>query len=447
VVSCGRDNDESVLTRNPVLALTHVRVIDGTAGPVRADQTIVLRNGRITAIGPAAIVEIPPEAETLALPGRTVIPGLVGMHDHLFYQMERRGAWAPQRSLARLYLASGVTTIRTAGTFNFDGDVRAKRNIDEGREPGPRVHLTSPYLHTAKGAPNPERTAGQVARWADLGATSFKAYTSLRRAELAAAIRAAHRRGLKVTGHLCAVGFREAAALGIDNLEHGLMVDTEFYPKAPDTCPDLLTNADVLLKMDVGQKEIRETIAELVQRQVAITSTLTVIKSYTPSAMYDERMLPVLTPAMRGIFRQEHAAFTDPTWKVTSTWAALLDKEIEFERAFVAAGGLLMAGADPTGWGGVLPGFANQRQLELLVQGGFTTIEAIQIATANGARFLDEQDRIGTIAVGKYADLVVVRGDLSSNIHFIRNVELVLKHGIAFRPGVLLASVEETIGR
>ena len=199
------------------------------------------------------------------------MPGLVGMHDHLFYHVGGSDrVVAPRESFALLYLATGVTTIRTAGSVDFDGDLRLKRLIDQGTRPGPTIHVTSPYLHALTPAPDPERVARDVNAWADKGATSFKAYMSLRRDELKAAIDTAHARGLKVTGHLCAVGFQEAARLGIDNLEHGLLQDSEFTPnKQPDQCPDGSETLAAVLSMNVAGPSIQRMIATLVQRGVA----------------------------------------------------------------------------------------------------------------------------------------------------------------------------------
>jgi hypothetical protein len=125
---------------------------------------------------------------------------------------------------------------------------------------------------------------------------------------------------------------------------------------------------------------------------------------------------------------------------------ALIRKEMDFEVAFVRAGGLLLAGPDPTGNGGVLPGFGDQREIELLVEAGFTPVEAIQIATANGAAYLGQQDRIGSIAPGKQADLVLIKGDPSKNIGEIENVETVFKAGIGYDSARLIESVRGQVG-
>jgi len=435
---------------SPVVALTHVRIIDGTGAPARDDQMLIIEGGRIVQVGAAASVQVPAGATVLDLRGRTVIPGLVGMHDHLFYQLEPTSgtvAVAAQRNFARLYLASGVTSIRTAGTINFNEDATLRRDIEAGKEPGPRIHLTGPYLNAETPEPDPERIAQYVDDYANRGATSFKAYATLRSSELQAAIAAAHRRGLTITGHLCAVGFREAAALGIDNLEHGVAVDTEFFTqKRPDECPNQWDALGALIQTDIGDAEMHRTIDVLVRRGVAVTSTLAVFESYAMDALdVDRRVTAILSPRLRDPFEQARDRRKDRKLAGQSWWAKVLKKEMAFERAFVSAGGVLLAGADPTGWGAVLAGYGDQRGLELLVSAGFTPEQAIAIATANGAAFLKDRS-VGRIAEGLSADVVVLRGDASHDIAAARDVELVFKGGIAYDPEELVASVAGTLG-
>jgi len=446
--SCGgTDLRQFLAFEAPNVALVNVRVIDGSGRPSRDSQTVVIQSERITAVGDTKAVPIPAGAKVLDLGGRTVLPGFVGMHDHLFYQVASNRVYPSQESFAMLYLAAGVTTIRTAGALDFRGDLRIKRLIDEGRHPGPTIYITSPYLYAAGEAPDPARTAKQVANWADDGATSFKAYTSLRREELAAAINAAHQRGLKVTGHLCAVGFMDAASLGIDNLEHGLLVDTEFYAgKAPDQCPDQSPALGAILSLDIAGGSVRQLIGLLVNRGVWITSTLAIYETFAASAQLDPRTLDVLTPALQDLYRAEQAKLEDPNAQGPSAWRSLLSKEMQFERAFVAAGGRLMAGSDPTGWGGIVAGFGNQRQVELLVGAGLTAEQSIRIASANGADFLLDEN-IGRVATGLQADLIVVTGNPTVTISDIRNVELVFRKGLAYDPARLIAATHGTVGQ
>jgi imidazolonepropionase-like amidohydrolase len=450
VVGCQKHSArEFVSIEGPLIALTNVRVIDGSGVPAREKQTIIIESGRIKVIGLTSETPVPPTAKSLDLDGSTAIPGLVGMHEHLFYTTDA-GARdvAANISFARLYLAAGVTTIRTGGTLSLDNDLTTKNQVENGEWPGPKIHLTSPYInHRVGESLDRQQSAQQIEEWANRGVTSLKIYTNITRTELGAVITAAHNRGLKVTGHLCAVGFREAADLGIDNLEHGLVVDTEFYSaKRMDQCPNRSDWLPQLAQLDVMSSPVQEMIRELVNHGVAITSTLPIFEAFTGARFHiDPRMESALTPqAYASCLSQIRRDNEDPRWP--KVWEQVLKKEMQFEREFVKAGGLLMAGADPTGWGGVIAGFADQRGLELLVEAGFTPEEAIRIATFNGARFLGLADRIGTLTVGKQADIVIIRGNPSSNISDVRNVSLVFKDGVAYDSAKLIASVRGLVG-
>ena len=245
-----------------------------------------------------------------------------------------------------------------------------------------------------------------------------------------------------MTGHLCSVGFREAAAIGIDNLEHGLLVDTEFHPgKQPDACPAQGVTRAEIARLDIGAAPVRDMIADLVQHHVAVTSTLAVFEAFDGGRPpLQQRFLDALNPEAAISYLGARAR-SQP-----GSFTAMLKRELEFEYAFVKAGGLLMAGADPTGNGGALAGFADQRNIELLVEGGFTPVEAIRIATANGAQFLGERDRIGTIARGKQADLVVIDGNPAARIADVEKVKLVFKDGAGYDPARLLDSVRGAVG-
>jgi imidazolonepropionase-like amidohydrolase len=349
-------------------------------------------------------------------------------------------------SFPRLYLASGVTTARTAGTLEAYTDLNIQKMIDSGRMPGPKMHITAGYLE-GKGsfAPQmPELTGPDDARsfvdyWASQGAESFKAYMHITKPELEAAIAAAHAHGLKLTGHLCSIGFREAAAMGIDNLEHGIIVDTEFIAnKTPDVCP-----ADPyasLAKLDANGPDEQQTIRELVQHKVAVTSTLAVFEDAPP---LQQRFVDALSPDALRFYLTGRDRLSDAARNMSKMF---VQKEVEFERAFVKAGGLLAAGCDPTGNGSALAGFGDQRNIELLVEGGFTPLEAIQIATSNGAKLLGLDDQIGSIAAGKQADLVVIDGNPVSHIADIEKVELVFKDGEGYDPAKLLDSVRGQVG-
>jgi imidazolonepropionase-like amidohydrolase len=441
-----------------VIALSHIRVIDGTGKPVRDDQTLIIRDGAIVAIGDAASTPIPPGAKVLDLPDHSVIPGLVGMHDHMFYpqpvnlagQRARGVLQFEQQSsftFPRLYLAAGVTSLRTTASVEPYADLNLKNWIDAGKIPGPEIHVTGPYLE-GKGnfrlpvheLTGPEDAHKTVEFWADQGVTSFKAFVHITTGELRAVIEGAHKRGLKVTGHLCSITYREAAELGIDDIEHGFVLATDFNPeKKPDVCPPSTEQSRAAFSALAPESPaVRELFQILIQHRVAITSTLPVMEAYSSDRPpLQDRVLDVMSPqAQAGYLSQ----------RVQQPVTCSLKKEMELERAFVKAGGTLLAGPDPTGIGGVVAGFGDQREVELLVEAGFTPLEAIHIATENGARFLQEEDQIGTLAPGKRADLVVVRGDPSSKIADIEAVEIVFKDGVGYDPAKLLHSVRGQVG-
>src|SRR5262249_28144421 len=276
------ERQQFIRVEAPVIVLTHVRIVDGTGAAARDDQTIVIADGKIQSIGSSAPPNLPSNAQTLDLRGYTVLPGLVGMHNHMFFPM---GGSPPMYSnmgisFPRLYLALGVTTIRTTGSVAPTTDLEIKRMIDSGRMIGPKMHITAPYLE-GRGSFTPvmhELTGPDDARrmvnfWADQGATSFKAYMNITRDELRAVVEEAHKRKLKVTGHLCSIGYKEAAEVGIDNLEHGLFPDSEFVPdKKPDVCPGAAVNQS-LLTLDINGPQVQETIRTLIAKNVALTST------------------------------------------------------------------------------------------------------------------------------------------------------------------------------
>jgi imidazolonepropionase-like amidohydrolase len=434
----------------PLVALTHVRIVDGTGATPVPNSTVIFSHGKIQFISGSDSTPVPAEAEILELPGYTVIPGLVGMHDHMFYggvaHLSGFSGWAVREmsfAFPRLYLASGVTTLRTAGAIDPAVDLRLKNQIDQGRIIGPKMFVTGPYLDNITA----DQARMAVETWADKGATSFKAYTSISRAALASAIEAAHKRGFKVTGHLCTVGFREAVLLGVDNLEHGLLVDTDFDPqKIPDTCPPRPEWLSSLVPLDVESVPVQDLIGSLVAHHVAVTSTLPVFETFVPHRAPDlARILEALQPSSRADYLDVRAEVNRDLGE-SPFWRDLLKKEMQFERNFVKAGGVLLAGEDPTGNGGNLAGFGDQREVELLVEAGFTPVQAIQIATANGAAFLGASEHIGSLLPGKQADLVVIHGDPSTTIADIEKVEIVFKDGVGYDSAKLIKSVRNSVG-
>ena len=453
----------------PKVVLEHVQIIDGTGGPPAPDQNLYIEAGKIARIS-AGADQSPSEGTTvLDLRGYSVMPGIVGMHDHLFYFARPnpsfdgsydRPALFVQMSFSapRLYLANGVTTLRTTGSAGPYTDLKLKRAIENGALPGPHLDVTGPYLDGPGGnlqmpeLSGPEDARQTVNFWADRGVTSFKAYAHITREELSAAVKAAHRRGLKITGHLCSVTYEEAAEIGIDNLEHGFSANTAMDPdKKADTCS--ASGGDYTLEhMLPGSAAANRLIETLIRHHVAVTSTLPgrAAALWGTGTLTDggpalrPAILQAMSPAARDAYLYSRNQPANQTAQANA--ALLLRRDMELQRAFVAAGGLLLAGPDPVGVNGLIPGFGDQWEIELLVEAGFTPVEAIRIATLNGAVFLGRQDQIGSIAVGKNADLLVVKGDPAARIADIENVDLVFKDGAGYDSSKLLDSAKGHYG-
>lgn len=441
-----------VSVAEPVVALTNALVIDGTGGPARSGQTIVIRDGRIAAIGPTAATPVPAGARTIDLTGHTLIPGLVGMHNHLFYTAPGGRRVAATNTSTRLYLASGVTTVRTTGSNAPYQDINAKASIDRGEAPGPRLHITAPYF-TGEGGGymaeihSPEQARRFVNYWGDEGATWLKAYTTIRGEEFAAIIDEAHKRGMKVTGHICSVSFQEAVAMGIDNLEHGLPTASDFAPgKEKDQCPaNILATATSARNASPDLPVWQRTIRAMVDNHVPMTSTLAVYELIFPGRPpRDQRAYDAMAPEVLAAYLAQRKVIDENPNPVLTV--PMLQNAMAFEKAFHDAGGVLAAGVDPTGIGGALPGYGDQRNYELLIEAGFTPTEVIRIMSLNGAMILGVDGDLGSVEVGKIADLAVVRGDLTADPGVIRNTTHVFKGGVGYDPAPLIASVKGRVG-
>lgn len=431
------------------VAITGVTVIDGRGGAAKKGQTVVIANGMIADVG--ANVKAPAGARMIDGNGMTLIPGMVGMHDHMFYTAA--GGFANQMSFTapRLYLASGVTTVRTTGSRSPYADINLKHAVDGGEVPGPRIHVTTPYLTGGEGGGSmfatdePEAARRFVAYWASEGVTWLKFYTDVSRASMKAAIDEAHKHGMKATGHLCSVTFREAIDLGLDDFAHGVLTATDFIKdKQVDKCPnnsykllDSLANGD--------PAQAKELIDYMIKKNVSMTTTMPVYEALYPNRQVtDQRSLDMMAPQVRTAYMQNRA-FIDsvPNWIFTKDGFA---RALAFDKQFYAAGGVLGNGVDPTGNGGALPGFGDQRGYELLREAGLNAEQAVQVVSFNGAKILGVSDKLGSVEKGKIADLVLLKGDLGSDPSVIRNVVVVFKDGVGYDPEKLLNAARGRVG-
>ncbi|GAB5380815.1 MAG: Xaa-Pro dipeptidase [Aliiglaciecola sp.] len=445
-------DNEFVQYDQPALAFKNVLLIDGTGKPAKSDQTVVVVDGVITQVGQADSVDIPSSAQVIDGQGKTLIPGLIMMHEHMFYPTGKRNYTEMLYSFPRLYLAGGATTIRTAGTTAPYADLNLRDAITNGDSIGPDIDVTAPYLNgpglpilKIKALQDAQNAKRMMQYWNAEGVTSYKAYMHIRQDEMKEVLKQAHAQNHKVTGHLCSVTYREAAELGIDNLEHGFFASSDFVKnKEKDKCPAGKDTHQSLHDLDLDSKEVKDLIAFLVEKDVALTSTLTVFETFTTGRpKVRETALEALIPQVRDQYESRWEAISK---QENATWPVVFEKMRELEKRFVEAGGRLMVGTDPTGYGGVIAGFSNQRAIELLFEAGFSIEQTIKIASLNAAQYLDRDEQIGSIEPGKRADLVLIEGDLSTNIESIRNMQTVFKQGIGYDSQKLIEKTKSVVG-
>lgn len=446
---------ESIIHDDELIIIENVRVIDGSGSAALESQNITIRNGIIESVS-SQLVEGP--GVRIDGTGKTVIPGLIMFHEHLLYNnatVNVPNYTSEALAMPPLYLAGGATTIRTAGTMDGHHDIQIKSWIDEGRWPGPDIYITAPYIEGPDGFAyqmpvfeEPELVRQFVRYWTSMGATSFKVYNEVSRAVLAAAIDEAHSLGVTVTGHLCSITYEEASNLGIDNLEHGLIAATDLLAnKTPGECPTYQL-ADLVESMRPDNPELTQLIELLVENNTAITSTLPVFAAGIHPSIPTQEALDLLSPRSKDAMQSFWIRFLEnPESDLQALLRERLELEMAFEKAFVEAGGTLLIGTDPTGWGGTIPPNSTHAALILLVEAGFSPIDAIQLATLNGAYYLGIEDETGSIEAGKQADLVLINGRPDVNIHDIQNVEEVFKDGVGYDPEALMNSVRGTLGR
>lgn len=436
----------------PVVAVTGVVLIDGTGAPAREGMTVVVVGDGIAAVGPDGSVEIPAGAERVEGRGRTLTPGWVMLHEHMFYPSGSLRYNTNEVSFPPLYLGGGATTIRTGGSMDPYTDLRLRDQVNAGEVPGPRMEVTGPYLEGPGGfvralpeLRTPEEARAHVRFWADRGVTSFKAYNLLDRATLGAAIEEAHARGIKVTAHLCSITYREAADLGIDNLEHDFRVASDWVEgREPDRCPSGQDRGRSYAELDLEGAPFLSLVDHLIESGVALTTTPPVMeRGSTGRPLPPPGALAAIEPSLRAAVERRYTALRDNPSPAAQEQHR---KMMEAVRIFFQRGGHLVVGIDPTGGGDVVPGYGNQRAVQLLVEFGFTAEEAVLVSTLNGARYLEAADVIGSVEVGKRADLILMDGDLRSDPETLRRPVLVFKDGVGFDAPALLGSVQGAVG-
>ncbi|WP_290837630.1 amidohydrolase family protein [Flavobacterium sp.] len=415
------------------IVLQNARIVDVVKGIVLDGQSILISSGKIKAIGKTGKLQVPKAAQIIDLKGKTILPGLVMLHEHMNYNNGAAVWQFHPVSFPKLYLAAGITTLRTAGAENPMYDLNLKRKIDSGESIGPRMFVTGPMFNDASGGflgdfviSNYDQGKKATAFWADQGCTSFKVYSDIGTDALKGVLDEAHSRNLPVTGHLGKMSCTEAANLGIDNIEHS------FWSCASDL--SIPWEGD--WKLNVEQKGVNELIELLVAKKIVLTIT-----PFSDSDYRNPALLEYLSTDERK--RVEGYLKNPPPFMPKGSNDSQLRP---FEKLFVQKGGKVVLGADAADCG-LLPGFQNHNEMVTLVKAGWTPLDVIKIATIDGAKFLKIDNESGSIEVGKSADLLIVSGKPDENIEDIKNVELVFKNGVGYDSKVLRERAKGLVGR
>jgi imidazolonepropionase-like amidohydrolase len=456
LVSFGQELSEQVASyvtvNDAVVAIKNVTVIDGTGGAVKYNQDILIVNAKISAIGNTGTINFPENAKIIDATGKTVIPGLIMLHEHLFYAKPIDRSYKATHmtnTFPQMYLAGGVTTMRTAGSIEANSDLNIKNLIDKGQLVGPSMDVSTPHVERLGFIPQLQSLYGDenienwLHYWFDKGITSVKVYNHITKEDLKEIIKVSHFRNIKVTGHLCSITYREAAEMGIDNLEHSFMASTDFVTDKQEN--DCVNGEPSLASLDDSDPKLLALMKFLIEKNVTLTYTPTVFEPFTDREVIpgggSVALAPYLLEQMQTIYDRSIHTERDA--------ASLISFKKEMKRVlkFHAMGGKVTVGTDPTGSGKTIAGYSNQRLIELLTETGFSIEDAIKLSTLNGAAYLGIENETGTIEAGKEADLVLLDGDLSKDVTNIRHMELVFKNGLGFDSKKIFDSVKGKVGR
>ncbi len=411
------------------LALVGENLIDGTGNPTVQDAAIVIKKGRIIAVGPKTKVKIPKHATVIDETGKTILPGLWDMHAH-FEQVE----WGP------IYLAAGVTTVRDCGNeFEF---IKAARDaVAQGRGLGPRLLLAGIVDGSSKMAVGVQRvdTVEQAKMWTDkyhdADFQQMKIYSSVKLEEVKAVADEAHRLGMTVTGHVPeGLTTYQVVEAGQDQINHIQYIANMMHDPLP---PDAkrADRAAAIANIDLNSPQAQKAIAFLKAHHTVVDPTIALMEFFTASTA---KLPSSFEPGVAKLPIELAAQLTDvgPPGPNAAVGEKSFQKFVEIVGALHKAGIPIVAGTDQT-----VPGYSLHREIELYVQAGFTPMEAIQAATIVPARVMGVDKEVGTVEAGKRADLVVIHGDPLQDIHNTRNVEYVITNGTMYNSAELWKSV------
>lgn len=427
-------------------ALVGAAVIDGTGAPPRAGWTILIEGDRIADVGPD--VKVPEGTQVIDLKGKTVLPGLIDMHGHLYANTGKiKNQFA---AYPKLYLAGGVTTVFSPGDFDPEGMVDLRRRLREGKEIGTRVFCGGPYFDHEpsavgwiKGTDTADQARKKLEEWKDK-IDGVKVYTRITEEQLKVVLEVAHAAGLRVTGHLGSITVKRALELGIDRLEHGIFAMSDLTPSQEMT-PRAMSDRDRILgTADLDSPEMSALIAQIAKQRVVIDPTIVIFQSQLPD-------VEPVTPDYKRFFG-ENALKSDRTRKLNPRRMPddvqhvrnAIKNQMRFVKKVHDAGGIVVAGTDPVD-PSLIPGYGLQREIRNFVEVGLKPLAALKAASLDAATALKKEKDLGSIEKGKLADLVVVSGDPSSRIEDIGRTEAVFQAGVRHDPAELRKSVEGLI--
>ena len=416
-------------SRASTIAIVGGTLIDGTGAAPIADAAVVIRKGRILAVGPRSKVRIPKHANIVDAHGKTILPGLWDMHAH-FEQVE----WGP------IYLAAGVTSVRDCGNeIEFITAVRDA--ITKGRGLGPRLLLagivdgTGPLTIGVERVDTPEQARMWTDRYHAAGFQQMKIYSSVKLEELKIVADEAHRLGMTVTGHvpegLNAYQTIEAGQDQINHIEFIADIMHSPYPSEMSRIEKMKATAN----LDLDSADAQKALLFLKEHHTVVDPTMALFEFYTATTA---KPPATFEPGVNKVAPELAEQLTDvaPPTERSEIGEKVFEKELAIVGALHRAGIPVVAGTDQT-----VPGHSLHREIELYVQAGFTPLEAIQAATIVPARAMGLDKESGTIENAKRGDLILVNGNPLDDIHNIRNVEYVITGGTIYHTAELWQSV------
>jgi len=440
--------------QDSVVLIKNVKIIDGTGGSAKVGQDVLLVNNRIEFIGKSSENKYGGEKREIDGTGKTLIPGLIMMHEHLFHAKPFFGSFKAvhmANTFPQMYLAGGVTTMRTAGSLEASSDLNVKNLISKGLRIGPDIDVSTPHVER-EGLENfipqlqslygDESIENWLNYWFDKGVTSVKVYNNLTKDDLQKIVRISHAKNMKVTGHLCSITYQEAAELGIDNLEHSFAVSTDFVESKKEN--ECVYSGESMRQLDIDDPKLVALMNLLIEKDVTLTYTPTVFEPYTNREALPGGADASVAPYLLEKLQERHQSVSNSMGDSLSLIG--FNKEMERVMKFHSMGGKITVGTDPTGAGKTIAGYSNQRMIELLIETGFSIEEAIKIATLNGAEYLGIQKETGSIEVGKAGDFVLIDGDLTKDVSNIRKMQLVFKDGVGYSSRKIFDSVKGKVG-